>query len=71
VSKDKPKDKLKDKPNDSVAKGLAGARPEPATAAEKSPPSELVKTATQKPAAKKPDPTRFGDWEKNGRCIDF
>jgi hypothetical protein len=20
---------------------------------------------------KKPDPTRFGDWEKNGRCIDF
>ena len=23
------------------------------------------------PASKKPDPTRFGDWEKNGRCIDF
>ena len=22
-------------------------------------------------AARKPDPTRFGDWEKNGRCIDF
>jgi hypothetical protein len=20
---------------------------------------------------KKPDPTRYGDWEKNGRCIDF
>lgn len=19
----------------------------------------------------KQDPTRFGDWEKNGRCIDF
>jgi hypothetical protein len=18
-----------------------------------------------------PDPTRFGDWEQNGRCIDF
>lgn len=18
-----------------------------------------------------PDPTRYGDWEKNGRCIDF
>lgn len=18
-----------------------------------------------------PDPVRFGDWEKNGRCIDF
>lgn len=19
----------------------------------------------------RPDPTRYGDWEKNGRCIDF
>lgn len=18
-----------------------------------------------------PEPTRFGDWEKNGRCVDF
>ncbi|MBX2824450.1 MAG: DUF1674 domain-containing protein [Gammaproteobacteria bacterium] len=33
----------------------------------------------QKPSAqtdeingrKGPDPTRYGDWEKNGRCIDF
>lgn len=23
---------------------------------------------TERPA---PDPTRYGDWEKNGRCIDF
>ena len=25
------------------------------------------------PAGKTPrlDPTRYGDWEKNGRCIDF
>lgn len=23
------------------------------------------------PEKKKPDPTRYGDWEKNGRCIDF
>ncbi|MHC8507867.1 MAG: DUF1674 domain-containing protein [Rhodospirillales bacterium] len=21
--------------------------------------------------APRPDPTRYGDWEKNGRCIDF
>jgi len=20
---------------------------------------------------KGPEPTRYGDWEKNGRCIDF
>ncbi|WP_083966310.1 DUF1674 domain-containing protein [Dyella thiooxydans] len=24
--------------------------------------------AEERPA---PDPTRYGDWEKNGRCIDF
>ena len=23
------------------------------------------------PDGKPIDPTRFGDWEKNGRCIDF
>ncbi|MGE0651679.1 MAG: DUF1674 domain-containing protein [Alphaproteobacteria bacterium] len=23
------------------------------------------------PAKDKLDPTRYGDWEKNGRCIDF
>ena len=33
--------------------------------------------ATAPPAPKEiggrngPEPTRFGDWEKNGRCIDF
>jgi len=21
--------------------------------------------------AKRPEPTRYGDWEKDGRCIDF
>tara|TARA_B100001029_G_C15020501_1_gene430224 strand:- start:534 stop:674 length:141 start_codon:yes stop_codon:yes gene_type:complete len=41
------------------------------------------KTNTSKPRTSKtkkikeiggrkgPDPTRYGDWEKNGRCIDF
>ena len=28
-------------------------------------------TAKKKPGPPKPDPTRYGDWEKNGRCIDF
>jgi hypothetical protein len=26
------------------------------------------KVSEERPA---PDPTRYGDWEKNGRCIDF
>lgn len=38
-----------------------GAKPDPAK--------------PEKPAEyggrKGPDPTRFGDWEKNGRCVDF
>ena len=29
------------------------------------------KTATQKGEAAHPDPTRYGDWEIKGRCIDF
>ena len=32
--------------------------------AEKEPPREVG-------GRKGPDPTRYGDWEKNGRCIDF
>jgi len=40
---------------------------------------EAAKPAAQKPGVKPaehggpkgPEPTRYGDWEKNGRCIDF
>lgn len=40
---------------------------------------EAVKPAPPKPGGKPiehggpkgPEPTRYGDWEKNGRCIDF
>ena len=28
-------------------------------------------TKERKVHTPKPDPTRYGDWEKNGRCIDF
>jgi len=28
-------------------------------------------TAREVGGRRGPDPTRFGDWEKNGRCIDF
>ncbi len=43
-------------------------------------PSDGEKIKPAEPAAEetdeaeetpRPDPTRFGDWEKNGRCIDF
>ena len=46
--------------------------PEPIVA-EKTPPIETVRAA--KPVEiggrEGPDPVRYGDWEKNGRCIDF
>ena len=47
------------KPDDAsaaVQNAVVRARPAP------------VDPSTQRPA---PDPTRYGDWEKNGRCIDF
>ncbi|WP_246109199.1 DUF1674 domain-containing protein [Vulcaniibacterium gelatinicum] len=46
------------------------------------PGSDPAEAPAQEPAARPvpakeiggrdgPDPTRYGDWEKNGRCIDF
>ena len=44
------------------------------------PESQPRETPEQNPQAKRPneingpkgpEPTRYGDWEKNGRCIDF
>ena len=36
---------------------------------------DAVEKATAKPkeigGRDGPEPTRYGDWEKNGRCIDF
>jgi hypothetical protein len=39
----------------------AAAKPEPAKA----------ETPTDSKDENRPDPTRFGDWEVKGRCIDF
>lgn len=45
-------------------------RPEPAPDE-----SERVRETQEAPrevnGRQGPEPTRFGDWEKNGRCIDF
>ncbi|MEO5831594.1 MAG: DUF1674 domain-containing protein [Rhodanobacter sp.] len=40
-------------------------------------PAETIDVPASTPSEKDsseraaPDPTRYGDWEKNGRCIDF
>lgn len=39
------------------------------------PRGDVADAKSQKPkeigGPKGPEPTRYGDWEKNGRCIDF
>jgi hypothetical protein len=35
------------------------------------PPTGRVIRARELGGPAGPEPTRFGDWEKNGRCIDF
>ncbi|HEX7111766.1 MAG TPA: DUF1674 domain-containing protein [Mizugakiibacter sp.] len=41
--------------------------------AQAEPPSAPVPAAAPdaEQSRPRPDPTRYGDWEKNGRCIDF
>ncbi len=45
-------------------------KPSTAPAAKQSVPADPAGSVEtdERPA---PDPTRYGDWEKNGRCIDF
>lgn len=50
--------------DDTVANAKAQApKPDPAASSETAP-KEIG-------GPKGPEPTRFGDWERNGRCIDF
>ena len=50
--------------------------PEPALPTNSDVPSQAVENkpdevATEYGGRDGPEPTRYGDWEKNGRCIDF
>jgi len=60
--------------------GQSPSSPEPAEAAvpipEPSPsaaskPEPVIDRAVEYGGRYGPEPTRYGDWEKNGRCIDF
>lgn len=46
------------------------ARPEPPAKAANTPDTPLP-AAKEIGGQKGPEPTRYGDWEKNGRCTDF
>ena len=47
------------------------AAPEAPETAPEHAPVEGDKKASEVGGREGPDPTRYGDWEKNGRCIDF
>jgi hypothetical protein len=45
--------------------------PEPAQPVEKPEEKPIAEKSVEYGGPKGAEPTRFGDWEKNGRCIDF
>jgi hypothetical protein len=51
-----------EKPPEQVEKKPAASQPDP---------GESPATPREIGGRKGLDPTRYGDWEKNGRCIDF
>jgi hypothetical protein len=55
--------------NDNLETDAADARETPAATADDSP--EQPPLPTEIGGRKGPEPVRYGDWEKNGRCIDF
>lgn len=44
------------------------ADPLPQEPTQKNPAVETIKVT---PSLQNPDPTRYGDWEKGGKCVDF
>ena len=44
---------------------------EPRTPESDEAPAEGVKKRNENGGRKGPGPTRYGDWERNGRCYDF
>ncbi len=47
------------------------AEPKPAPAGEPAPQPAAPARKPEIGGPKGPEPTRYGDWEKGGRCIDF
>ncbi|MBM3484512.1 MAG: DUF1674 domain-containing protein [Alphaproteobacteria bacterium] len=46
--------------------------PAPSSAATENPSADGARKPTGETGGPKgPEPTRFGDWERNGRCVDF
>ena len=70
--------KNKEKPGSPVATKSGGTHSAPVPAvSHRTGDGEMAETGRSKDSAAgdsasgRPDPTRYGDWERNGRCIDF
>lgn len=63
--------RLKEKPME-TDKSEDSGRPKPPSTPGTAGADPAKPVAPSEPgAAKRPDPTRYGDWERGGRCIDF
>jgi hypothetical protein len=58
-------------PTEDLAEDLAGAQAEDTAVESEQAISETGSDETEHGGPKGLEPTRFGDWEKNGRCSDF
>jgi hypothetical protein len=54
-------------PLDPTTRGAA----EPSASAATEPEHERTPAAAERGGPLGPEPTRYGDWERRGRCIDF
>jgi hypothetical protein len=66
-------EKKRDLPSGTLERARAALERAPAKAAE-TPASDAAPEAKPRDKAggpDGPDPTRYGDWERKGRCIDF
>lgn len=56
---------------DRSAEGLQSALPAPAGIVQGTAPTVPAAPVRELGGPGGPEPTRFGDWERSGRCIDF
>jgi hypothetical protein len=57
-------------PHELTLQPVVSPEPQPAVPAPRVPAAPAA-TPRETGGRDGPEPTRFGDWEKNGRCIDF
>lgn len=70
-----PGERTQERIEDDSTPEAAGSRPKSDDTAGSQPRAEVAEAAGQRlreiGGPKGPEPTRFGDWERAGRCVDF